>query len=420
MPNGGQNDPPRPGRDHDPRYDWLYGDPNAEDQPRTGGGNDPTQAMPTAGPSGYGQPPPYPGQQPPGQPPYQPPYRPPTQPPGRPPGPPVEPLRPPRRPRRRGIRWGRVLLLLLLAYLLFLVTVPILAWSRVDRVNAEPGSSRPADNPGTTYLVVGSDSREGLSKKEQRELGTGSTAGKRTDTIMLLQVPDVGPPVLVSIPRDSYVPIPGHGSNKVNAAFSFGGPKLLARTLEDVTGLRIDEYVEIGFGGFFGMVEAVGGVEQCLKQPMKDQKAHIDLPKGCQTLDGKNALGYVRARYSDPKGDLGRVERQQKFLAALADKAVSPSTLLNPYRYARFGFATGDALTIDKDTGLFDMVRFGLAMRTVAGGGGSSLTVPVSDPGYDTPVGSAVKWDTEKALELFDAMKGGDPVPADLIPKKGK
>ncbi len=123
-------------------------------------------------------------------------------------------------------------------------------------------------------------------------------------------LPGGGKPALISIPRDSYLEIPGEGRNKVNAAFAIGGPALLVATLEDATGLRIDGYVEIGFGGFASVVDSLGGVEMCLPKALADEKAHIDLPAGCQTLDGANALGYVRARYSDPRGDLGRAERQ--------------------------------------------------------------------------------------------------------------
>ena len=141
----------------------------------------------------------------------------------------------------------------------------------------------------------------------------------------------------MSIPRDSYVDIPGNGMNKINAAYSIGGPKLLARTVEQSTGLRVDGYMEIGFGGFANVVDAVDGVRICLKAPMKDEKAHIDLPKGCQVLDGKNALGYVRARYSDPEGDLGRVKRQRQFLGALLDKVASPADVLLPWRLHSLG-----------------------------------------------------------------------------------
>ncbi|MGH3487099.1 MAG: LCP family protein [Actinopolymorphaceae bacterium] len=353
----------------------------------------------------------------------EPPARSPLRPPGGPGGP-GGPDRPrlsriPRRRRRIGP--FKAILLLLLAYVLILVGVPVLAWARVDKVAFEPTDERAEDGSGTNYLIVGSDSREGLTEGEKKRLGTGSAGGRRTDTIMILHVPNTtAPPTLVSLPRDSYVPIPGHDNNKINAAFSFGGPKLLAQTVEDVTGLRVDGYVEIGFGGFVGVVDGLGGVEMCLPKAVQDEKAHIDLEKGCQDLDGPQALGYVRARYFDPLGDLGRVERQRQFMSAVMKETLTASTILNPVRYTRVGLAYGDALTVGDSTGVFDLARFALAMRAVSSGKGATLTVPIADPGLSTPVGSAVKWDTDKALELFNALKKDAIIPPSLIPKVPK
>src|SRR5699024_3895916 len=159
-------------------------------------------------------------------------------------------------------------------------------------------------------LLVGSDSRAGLTAEEREHLGTGNDGGgARTDSILVLHTGS-GPSTLLSIPRDSYVEIPGHGMNKINASFAIGGPQLLTETIEHNTGLKMDGNMGIGFGGFASVVETVGGVEICVERAMDDEKAHINLQPGCQILDGKNALGYVRARYSDPRGDLGRAERQ--------------------------------------------------------------------------------------------------------------
>ena len=172
----------------------------------------------------------------------------------------------------------------LAALLVWLIAVPVYAWSRIDRVDDVPSGQRPANQPGTTFLLVGSDSREGLTKAEKKKLGTGSTAGQRTDTIMILSIPPGGKPALISIPRDSYVPIPGNGTNKINAAYAFGGPELLVETVELNTGLRIDAYTEIGFGGFVNVIDALGGIEMCLPKAIKDKDSHLNLKKGCQTL----------------------------------------------------------------------------------------------------------------------------------------
>ncbi|EUA43747.1 cell envelope-related function transcriptional attenuator common domain protein [Mycobacterium xenopi 3993] len=122
---------------------------------------------------------------------------------------------------------------------------------------------RPAPGRGTTWLLVGSDSRQGLTVEQQQALSTGGDTGNgRTDTILLVHVPGIGsssPTTMVSIPRDSYVPIPGYGGDKINAAFAMGGAPLLAQTVEQATGLRLDHYVEIGFSGFARLVDALGG-----------------------------------------------------------------------------------------------------------------------------------------------------------------
>jgi LCP family protein required for cell wall assembly len=308
--------------------------------------------------------------------------------------------------RRRG--WLRpLILLLLLAVIAYPLALGALAWSSLGRTDALGDSA--ASTPGRTYLVVGSDSRAGLTAAQKKRLRTGSTAGQRTDTILLLHVPrGRGPTVLMSVPRDSYVPIPGHGSNKLNAAFSLGGPKLLARTVEQSTGIEIDDYVEIGFGGFAGMVDAVGGVQICPKFAMNDPRAGLDLKKGCQQADGATALGYARARYSDPRGDLGRVERQRELLAAIVGKATSPTTLVNPLRTVPLARSGAGALTVDESTGPYALARFVLGMKQSAGSSGISLTVPVQGQASRPGAGSVVLWDQDKAAAVFDAIKRDD------------
>ncbi len=302
----------------------------------------------------------------------------------------------------------RVLAIALLVFIVGLVGIPAYAWSQVQRVDEAPAGDRPADQPGTTFLLVGSDSRAGLTKAERKKLGTGNAAGQRTDTIMVLYIPPGGKPALISIPRDSYVPIPKHGKNKINTAFAFGGAKLLVQTVEQDTGLRIDGYLEVGFGGFVNVIDSVGGIEMCLPKAIKDKDSHIDLPKGCQTLDGTNALGYVRMRHADPLGDLGRVQRQRAMLAAVAKKGVSVSSILNPVRYWGLSTSTAHALTLGDKTSFFDMVRLALAMKKVSGDQGLTLTVPVSNPNASTPAGSSVLWDEEQAKKMFSDIARGD------------
>ena len=304
---------------------------------------------------------------------------------------------------------GRIIrrvLLVLLVVVALLLGLLLYFYSRIDKVDAlQDYAGRPAQGAGTNWLVVGSDSREGLTDAQVKTLHLGRVAGRRTDTIILLHKPDSGAPTLVSLPRDSYVPIPGHGRNKLNAAYAFGGAPLLVRTVETVTGLRIDHYAEVGFGGFVGMTDAVGGVQLCPKRNINDHKSGLHVKKGCQEMDGATALAYVRARYFDPQGDLGRVKRQQEFLGAVFDEAVSPATLLNPFRLVSLGNAATTALTIDQGDGPWSLVQFALTMRSVAGGGGHRITVPVSSINYSTPAGSAVKWDTARAIALFHHLR---------------
>lgn len=326
---------------------------------------------------------------------------------------PPPPPPPPGRRRRPGRTGLRAVLLVLALWLAFVVVTPVHAWSTVTRVDASPDGERPSGGDGHTYLLVGSDSREGLTAEQRKELGTGDAEGKRTDTIILVHVPSgSGKSALISVPRDSFLSIPGNGENKVNAAFAIGGPDLLVRTLEQATGLRIDGYLEVGFGGFAGVVDSLGGVDICVPRDIDDEKAHISLKKGCQTLDGTTSLGYVRARYSDPKGDLGRAERQRQFLGAVMSEAATPSTVLIPWRWWGFTHAGASGVLVGEDTGLTDTARVALAMRAVSTDDALSLVVPVANANATTSAGSAVLWDEEQAGDLFRMLAEGTPLDA--------
>ncbi|GAA4990706.1 LCP family protein [Kineococcus glutinatus] len=327
------------------------------------------------------------------------------------PRPPATPPRPAARPataRRRRRRWPVVLLLVALLVVGYPLLLGATAWTNVQQVEALPAEGSPADTPGTTFLVIGSDSREGLDAEQRAELSTGDDVGQRTDTIMLLHVPASGAPALISIPRDSYVPVPGHDSNKINAAFAFGGPTLLVQTVEQATGLHVDHYVETGFGGFAGVVDAVGGVEMCVPAPVQDERAGLDIAAGCQTMDGATALGFARYRYSDPLGDLGRVQRQRELIAAIAKAAATPSTLLNPARAVPLASAGGSALVLDEGASPLALLTFARGLQGAAGTDGISMTVPVSDPDLRTSSGIAVEWDEERAAQLFSALRADD------------
>jgi LCP family protein required for cell wall assembly len=311
--------------------------------------------------------------------------------------------------RRR--RWGRRLAVVVAVLLVLLLALAVWMDTRLNRVDAlSDYDGRPAATPGTDWLVVGSDSREGLSAERRKQLATGQAAGRRTDTMMLLHLPrGGGAPTLVSLPRDSYVPIPGHDANKLNAAYAFGGPKLLTRTVEQATGIRVDHYMEVGFDGFASTVDAVGGVRICVDKAMHDPKAGLNLRAGCQVLDSAKALGYVRTRAS-ARGDLDRVERQREFLAALIDKATSPGVLLNPFRSIPLALRATKSVAVDNGDHVYQLIRFPLALRAVGRGDGVTTTVPIGASDTVPGAGSVLRWDRAKALALFNALREDRPV----------
>jgi LCP family protein required for cell wall assembly len=272
---------------------------------------------------------------------------------------------------------------------------------------------RPAPGHGTTWLLVGSDSRSDLSPEQQNNLATGGDIGNsRTDTIMLVHVPaliaDVKP-TMVSIPRDSEVTIPGNGTNKINAAYSIGGPQLLVQTVEQATGIRVDRYAEVGFAGFADVVDAVGGVTMCPTEPISDPLAGIDLPPGCQKLTGRNALGYVRTR-ATPRADLDRMINQRVFISALMHRAASPSVWLDPFRWFSLKTSVTNALTVDSGTHVWDLARLGWALRSSP----VTTTVPI-EGSVSTDFGDAVEWNNDAASQLFAALSADAPVPQDVL-----
>lgn len=274
-------------------------------------------------------------------------------------------------------------------------------------------SQRPAAGSGTTWLLVGSDSRQDLSDDQQAALATGGDLGDgRTDTVLLVHMPrpgSSGATTVVSLPRDSYLPIPGYGTDKLNAAYSLGGAALLVQTVEQATGLRVDHYAEIGFAGFAEVVDALGGVQMCLPEPIDDPLAGLQLPAGCQRLDGAAALGYVRTR-ATPRADLDRMVDQRMFLAALLHRASSPAVWLNPVRWATAAPAALSALTVDDGDRIWDLARLAWALR----GDSTDVTVPIGEFSQ-SDAGAVALWDDEQAAALFDALRTGAPVPAAVL-----
>jgi LCP family protein required for cell wall assembly len=264
---------------------------------------------------------------------------------------------------------------------------------------------------GTNWLITGSDSRAGLSKKEENQLALGhDISGNRSDTILLLHVPANGTrPTLVSLPRDSYVPIPGHGYNKLNAAYALGGPKLLVRTVQNVTGLPVSHYMGIGFGGLVSVVNDIGGVRVCLPGPMKDPKAGLNLKAGCQVLNGDQALGFVRTR-NFAQSDLQREQDQRILIKGILSKMTSPGTLANPFAVVPAANGAASSLTIDQGTGLTQLISVAFALRNPV-----TTTVPIANANLSTAAGSAVQWNRTEALQFFHDLAHDQALPKDLV-----
>ena len=281
------------------------------------------------------------------------------------------------------------------------------------------------------YLVVGSDNREGLSKEQIRKLRVGGVdvaAGGRSDTMLLVHISKARDSAfIVSLPRDTLVTIPAHVSQdgksqipdrpgKLNAAFAFGGAPLLIQTIELMTELKIDHYIEVSFAGFVGVVDALGGIEVCSKVDIDDPKSHLVLKAGYHVLDGIESLKYVRTRDFDGRGDLGRMERQQQFVSAIVRKATSSGTLLNPIKLANFYQATISTVKMDEGIAKNDLLTLGKQLSTLSSGSVRTLTVPLSNPnGRHPTVGSVVIWDEVLATELWTRIKN-DTALVDIVP----
>ena len=287
----------------------------------------------------------------------------------------------------------------LITLLVLSIAAALFTDTRLTRVQAMP-AEQIAQTSGTNWLLVGSDSRTGLTQAEIDRLGTGGDIGStRTDTIMLLHLPRKGKATLMSIPRDSYVSVPGVGFEKINSAFTYGGPPLLVQTVENATGLHIDRYAEVGMGGLASAVDAVGGVEICVAEAIDDPLANLNVQPGCQVMDGATGLGYVRTR-ATAQGDLDRVQRQREFLSALMDKVMSPSTLLNPFKLVPLVWTVPTLFVVGRGDHIWNLARIPLALR----GGMDTVTVPVGEF-VDTEVGNVVVWDDAAAEALFASLR---------------
>ena len=306
------------------------------------------------------------------------------------------------------------------------------AINRIDAFSSV--SSRPdKPNKALNYLLVGSDTREGLTREQMKLLRVGSTktaAGSRSDTMLLVHISKSrDKATIISIPRDSLVTIPEHPSSvdktkivtaakgKINAAFAFGGAPLLIQTIEDETGVRIDHYIEIGFAGFAGMVDALGGIEVCTKRDIDDPGSHLVLPAGVHTLNGVEALKYVRTRDFDGMGDLGRMQRQQQFMSAVLRKVTRTGVLLNPIKLVNFFNAAIATVKTDSELNKSDLLTLAKQMKNLSSSNVRTLTIPLGNVNARVPgVGSVVTWDSELAPELFNRIREDLPLTDEVTP----
>jgi len=313
-----------------------------------------------------------------------------------------------------------------------IVAISAISWAGLGRITAAIPkidafaglNDRPKkESSAVNYLVVGSDTREGLSRAEIKRLKVGGTevaAGKRSDTMLLVHISKKrDKAAIISIPRDTYARIPEHENSqgklipaaysKINSAYNWGGAPLLIQTFEEMSGLRIDHYVEVNFVGFVRMVDALGGVEICTKRDIDDPKSHLVLPAGRHILDGVDSLKYVRTRQFDGLGDLGRMKRQQEFAGAMLRKATSAGVLLNPVKMLDFVNSALDSVVTDEGLNQGDLLTLGKQLRNLSASSVRTLTIPLKYYNYSkNGVSAAVLWDPVLAPELFDRIKNDE------------
>ncbi len=284
------------------------------------------------------------------------------------------------------------------------------ATSAMRRVDVE-GLARAGGR--MNVLVVGSDSRDGLSDEQLQQLGTEAVEGRRTDSIFLLSARG-GSAAMLSFPRDLFVQRCDGTQGRINGAYSQGGPSCLVQTVSEVSGIPVTHYLEIDFAGFIGLVDAVGGVQVFLEAPLVDVPAGVDLPAGCSRLDGRQAIGFVRARGDG--GDLGRIARQQRFLKELVEEVASLRTLVDVPRLFAVARSAGAAVTADRGFGPFDLLRLARAGRGLAGGGLATYTVASTPQEIG---GAAVLVPTDGAGAVFSRFADGSILDVPPQPEVG-
>ena len=340
----------------------------------------------------------------------------------------------PRGRRRPRSRWARLLKVLAVLTSFSVLVVSGVGYGlyrkydgNIDRLLLTIGGKRPARVAGKALnvLLVGSDSRADMSPEELKKAATEFTPGRRSDTVILIHLSGNRDHVtLVSFPRDAYVTIPAHDKSpehegKLNTAFSIGGPALTIEMVERLTNIRVDHYVEVNFAGFQRIVDAVDGVDVCLRKAAKEPLSGINLPAGRSRIRGQQALAFVRQRHGLPRGDLDRIERQQQFLGSLLRRATSTGVLLNPVKLNRFLDTATDSIQVDQDLGFDEMRKLALGLRNLDPARVAFVTAPVQ--GLAMRRGqSVVLLDEAAGTALYQSLAHDEPLakPAAALPKK--
>ena len=325
---------------------------------------------------------------------------------------------------RRG-RWGTGLVVFFAACALLVGSSYVYfrhQLSRLHRLNI-PGLTDDASGSIMNVLLVGSDSRENTSGYIAEATGKGDagTSGQRSDTIMVLHIdPSQQKAAIMSIPRDLYIPIPGTGGkDKVNTAFSIGGPQLLIRTIKEALGIDINHYVEVDFTGFERIVDTIGGVNVYADYPARDEMTGLDIPKaGCIELDGYQALAYVRSRYYETyeggrwvpgsNSDIDRIARQQDFIRRIMKKAVAAG-LGNPLTLNRLIGIGVENVKVDQQMSTKDITKLARRFRSIDPDTVDMLTLPTTD-GFAGDAAVQLL-DMSKAREYIDRLNGVTPPP---------
>lgn len=278
------------------------------------------------------------------------------------------------------------------------------AWGWVDgKLNKADWLTTAADTPASTWLILGSDERDGSTNFG----GVDDISGYRTDTILVLTKPKSGPSSLISIPRDSLMNVDDQYM-KINAVAQLVGKKALVGEIEQLTGQKIDHVAQVKFGGLQKVVDALGGVELCYDQDVQDAYSGLNWTAGCHNADGSTALSFSRMRYADATGDFGRNARQRQVISAIVKKTSSKETLTNPKTVTTMAEAGLSALTVDGKTTPLTLVNMALAFKDATGSKGISGSVYWSNPDYYMDgVGSSVLLDDAKNTELFSQLAAG-------------